>query len=127
MAITLTSDEYDEIRLLISKDIDEDDLSDAQIDGGTVLGAAESYAMRRIPGGTTGLTTAGVKAYRRAVLYRCSWILVPSYPEQVQETVGPWSERYQGDDGGETARDPPSASGGGHSDAGGRGAWYGCE
>ena len=96
MAITLTSDEYDEIRLLIGNDIDEDDLSDAQIDGGTVLGAAESYALRRIPGGTTGLTTAGVKAYRRAVLYRCSWILVPSFPEQVQETVGPWSERYQG-------------------------------
>ena len=31
-----------------------------------------------------------------AVLYRCAWILVPSFPEQVQETVGPLSARYQG-------------------------------
>ena len=49
MAIILVSDEYDEIRLLVSGDIDEDDLKDARINGGTVLGAAESYALRRIP------------------------------------------------------------------------------
>ena len=58
MAITLTSDEYDEIRLLIGGDIDDEDLSDARINGGTVLGAAESYALRRIPGGQNGLSTA---------------------------------------------------------------------
>ena len=96
MAITLASDEYDEIRLLIGNDIDEDDLSDTRIDGGTVLGAAESYALRRIPGGTTGLNTMEVRAYRRAILYRCAWILVPSFPEQTAETVGPLSARYQG-------------------------------
>ena len=96
MAITLTSDEYDEIRLLIGNDIDEEDLSDAQIDGGTVFGAAESYALRRVPGGTTGLNTAETKAYRRAVLYRCAWILVPSYPDQTAETVGPFTARSQG-------------------------------
>ena len=96
MAIILVSDEYDEIRLLVSGDIDEEDLKDARIDGGTVLGAAESYALRRIPGGQNGLNTADLRAYRRAVLYRCAWILVPSFPEQVQETVGPLSARYQG-------------------------------
>ena len=96
MAITLASDEYDEIRLLVGGDIDEDDLSDARINGGTVLGAAESYALRRIPGGQNGLNTVEVRAYRRAVLYRCAWILVPSFPEQTAETVGPLSARYQG-------------------------------
>ena len=55
MAITLVSDEYDEIRLLVGGDIDEEDLSDARINGGTVLGAAESYALRRIPSGQNGL------------------------------------------------------------------------
>ena len=95
MAITLTSDEYDEIRLLIGEDIDEDDLTDAQINGGTVLGAAESYALRRIPGGSTGLNTAETRAYRRAILYRCAWILVPSYPEQIAENAGQLSSRHQ--------------------------------
>ena len=68
MAITLASDEYDEIRLLVGGDIDEEDLSDARINGGTVLGAAESYALRRIPGGQNGLNTADLRAYRRAIL-----------------------------------------------------------
>ena len=41
MAITLASDEYDEIRLLIDGDIDEDDLTDdRQINADTVLGAS---------------------------------------------------------------------------------------
>ena len=96
MAITLTSDEYDEIRLLIGGDIDDEDLSDARINGGTVLGAAESYALRRIPGGQNGLSTAEMKAYRRAILYRCAWILVPSFPEQIAEAAGQLSARYQG-------------------------------
>ena len=96
MAIALVSDEYDEIRLLVGGDIDEDDLSDARINGGTVLGAAESYALRRIPGGQNGLSTADLRAYRRAILYRCAWILVPSFPEQTAETAGPLSARYQG-------------------------------
>ena len=96
MAITLASDEYDEIRLQIGGDIDEEDLPDARINGGTVIGAAESYALRRIPGGQNGLSTTDLRAYRRAILYRCAWILVPSFPEQVQETVGPLSARYQG-------------------------------
>ena len=96
MAIILVSDEYDEIRLLVSGDIDEDDLKDARINGGTVLGAAESFVLRRIPGGQNGLNTADLRAYRRAILYRCAWNLVPSFPEQVQETVGPLSARYQG-------------------------------
>ena len=80
MAITLVSDEYDEIRLLVGGDIDEEDLSDARINGGTVLGAAESYALRRIPSGQNGLNTADLRAYRRAILYRCAWILVPFFP-----------------------------------------------
>ena len=96
MAITLASDEYDEIRLLVGGDIDEEDLSDARINGGTVLGAAESYALRRIPGGQNGLNTADLRAYRRAILYRCAWILVPSFPEQIQDTAGPLSVRHQG-------------------------------
>ena len=96
MAITLASDEYDEIRLLIGGDIDEEDLSDARINGGTVLGAAESYALRRIPSGQNGLNTADLRAYRRAILYRCAWILVPSFPEQIQDTAGPLSVRHQG-------------------------------
>ena len=96
MAITLASDEYDEIRLLVGGDIDEEDLSDARINGGTVLGAAESYALRRIPSGQNGLNTADLRAYRRAILYRCAWILVPSFPEQIQDTAGPLSVRHQG-------------------------------
>ena len=96
MAITLTSDEYDEIRLLIGGDIDDEDLKDTQINGITVIGAAESYALRRIPGGMNGLNTTEMRAYRRAILYRCAWILVPSFPEQIQETAGPLSARYQG-------------------------------
>ena len=95
MAITLASDEYDEIRLLVGGDIDEEDLSDARINGGTVLGAAESYALRRIPSGQNGLNTADLRAYRRAILYRCAWILVPSFPEQIQDTAGPLSVRHQ--------------------------------
>ena len=50
MAVTLASDEYDEIRLLIGGDIDDEDLKDSQIDGGTVLGAAESFVLRRDTG-----------------------------------------------------------------------------
>ena len=95
MAITLTSDEYDEIRLQIGGDIDDEDLPDRRIDGGTVLGAAESYVMRRIPGGQNGLSAPEVRAYRRAILYRCAWILAPSFPEQVAETAGPLSVRHQ--------------------------------
>ena len=68
MAITLVSDEYDEIRLLVGGDIDEEDLSDARINSGTVLGAAESYALRRIPSGQNGLNTGDLRAYRRAIL-----------------------------------------------------------
>ena len=64
--------------------------------GERVLGAAESYVLRRIPGGQNGLSTADTRAYRRAILYRCAWILTPSFPDQVQETVGPLSARYQG-------------------------------
>ena len=30
-----------------------------------------------------------------AVLYRCAWILVPSFPEQIQDTAGPLSVRHQ--------------------------------
>ena len=78
------------------EDIDEEDLSDARINGGTVLGAAESYALRRIPSGQNGLNTADLRAYRRAILYRCAWILVPSFPEQIQDTAGPLSVRHQG-------------------------------
>ena len=53
MAMTLASDEYDEVRLLIGSDIDEDDLPDRQIDAGTrVLGAAESYVLSTDTGGT---------------------------------------------------------------------------
>ena len=33
--------------------------------------------------------------YRRAVLYRCAWNLMPSFPEQIAETVGPLSVRHQ--------------------------------
>ena len=110
MAITLASDEYDEIRLLIGGDIDEEDLKDTQINGITAIGAAESYLLRRIPGGQAGLTTPEMRAYRRAILYRCAWILVPSFPEQVQETVGPVVSSLPRDDSGETARDPPSAT-----------------
>ena len=95
MAITLTSTEYDEIRLLIDGDIDNDDLTDAQIDGGTMLGAAESFVLRRIPGGQNGLNTAETRAYRRAILYRCAWNLVPSFPQQTAETVGQLSARHQ--------------------------------
>lgn len=95
MAITLTSDEYDQIRLLISGDIDEEDLPDSRIDGEMVLGAAESYALRRVPSGQTGLSAPNTRAYRRAVLYRCAWILVPSFPEKIQETEGPFSVRHQ--------------------------------
>ena len=96
MAITLASDEYDEIRLSIGGDIDEDDLEDAQIDADTVLGAAESYVQARIPGGQTGLSAPEVRAYRRAVKYRCAWILAPSYPQQIAETAGQLSSRHQG-------------------------------
>ena len=96
MAMTLANNEYDEIRLLVGGDIDEEDLSDARINGGTVLGAAESYALRRIPSGQNGLNTADLRAYRRAILYRCAWILVPSFPEQIQDTAGPLSVRHQG-------------------------------
>ena len=96
MAVTLASDEYDEIRLLIVGDIDDEDLKDSQIDGGTVLGAAESFVLRRIPGGVAGLNTLETRAYRRAILYRCAWILVPSFPEQTAETAGPLSVRHQG-------------------------------
>ena len=76
MAIALVSDEYDEIRLLVGGDIDEDDLSDARINGGTVLGAAESYALRRIPGGQNGLTATARSTCLSAgwCLYRCAWI-----------------------------------------------------
>ena len=96
MAITLTGGEHDEIRLLISSNIDEEDLDDAEIDADTVLGAAEGYVLRFIPNGTTGLNTAETKAYRRIVKYRCAWLLVPSFPEQTAETEGPFSARYQG-------------------------------
>ena len=96
MAITLASDEYDEVRLLIGGDIDEDDLPDRQIDADTVLGAAESYVLQRIPGGQTGLSAPEVRAYRRAVKYRCAWILAPSYPQQIAETAGQLSARHQG-------------------------------
>ena len=96
MAMTFTSSECDEIRLLIGGGVDDEDLPDARINGGTVLGAAESYVLRRIPSGQNGLTTAEVKAYRRAVLYRYAWILVPSFPEQIQDTAGPLSVRHQG-------------------------------
>ena len=95
MAMTLTSNEYDQIRLLIGGDIDDEDLPDSRIDGEMVLGAAESYALRRVPGGQTGLSAPNTRAYRRAVLYRCAWILVPSFPEQIQETAGPLSARHQ--------------------------------
>ena len=84
------------MRFLIGGDIDEEDLKDTQINGITAIGAAESYLLRRIPGGQAGLTTPEMRAYRGAILYRCAWILVPSFPEQVQETVGPLSARYQG-------------------------------
>ena len=55
--MTLASDEYDEIRLMIGGDIDEDDLPDRRIDAGTVLGAAESFVLARILawGGMNGL------------------------------------------------------------------------
>ena len=33
--------------------------------------------------------------YRRAVLYRCAWNLVPSFLEQIAETVGPLSVPHQ--------------------------------
>ena len=95
MAVTLASDEYDEIRLLIVGDIDDEDLKDSQIDGGTVLGAAESFVLRRIPGGVAGLNTLETRAYRRAILYRCAWILVPSFPQQTAETAGQLSARHQ--------------------------------
>ena len=96
MAMTLASDEYDEIRLLIGGDIDEDDLPGQRINGGLALGAAESFVLTRIPGGMNGLTAAEGRAYRRAVLYRCAWILVPSYPQQIAETAGQLSSRHQG-------------------------------
>ena len=96
MAITLTSDEYDEIRLLVGGDIDEDDLPDRRINAGTVLGAAESFVLARIPGGMNGLNAAEGRAYRRAVLYRCAWILAPSFPQQIAETAGQLSARHQG-------------------------------
>ena len=97
MAITLASDEYDEIRLQIGGDIDEEDLPDARINGGTVMGRQNRMLLRRIPGGQNGLsTTPEIRAYRRAILYRCAWILTPSFPEQTAETVGPLSARYQG-------------------------------
>ena len=90
MAITLTSDEYDEIRLLIGGDIDEDDLTrPAQINSDTVLGAAESFALRRISGGSTRLNAAETRAYRRAVRYRCAWILLHRHIlQQIAETAG---------------------------------------
>ena len=127
MAMTFTSSECDEIRLLIGGGVDDEDLPDARINGGTVLGAAESYALRRIPSGQNGLTTAEVKAYRRAVLYRYAWILVPSFPEQIQDTAGTVIGAAPGDIGGETARDSPSASGRRDSEVSGRGAWCGLE
>ena len=95
MAITLLANEYNEIRLAIDRDIDEDDLTDAEIDANTVLGAAESYVMQRIPRGQNGLNTAETRAYRRAVLYRCAWNLVPSFPQQIAETAGQLSARHQ--------------------------------
>ena len=95
MAMTLTSDEYDEVRLQIGGDIDEEDLPDARIDGETVLGAAESYVLRRIPGGQNGLSAPEVRAYRRVVKNRCAWSLVPSFPEKIQEAEGPFSVRHQ--------------------------------
>ena len=96
MAMTLASDEYDEIRLMIGGDIDEDDLPDRRIDAGTVLGAAESFVLARIPGGMNGLNAAEGRAYRRAILYRCAWILAPSFPQQIAETAGQLSARHQG-------------------------------
>ena len=96
MAITLTADEYDEIRLLVGNDIDDDELTDDQIDGETVLGAAERYMLTRVPNGESGLDTQGLAAYRSGVMIRCAIILVPSYPEQIQETTGQISSRYQG-------------------------------
>ena len=96
MAMTLASDEYDEIRLLIGSDIDEDDLPDRRIDSDTALGAGESFVLTRIPGGQAGLSAREVRAYRRAVKYRCAWILAPSYPQQIAETAGQLSSRHQG-------------------------------
>ena len=53
----------------IGGDIDEEDLSDARINGGTVIGAAESYALRRIPGGQAWAEhPRDLRAYRRAIL-----------------------------------------------------------
>lgn len=95
MAMTLTSDEHDDIRLQIGGDIDEEDLPDRRIDSEGVLGAAESYVLRRIPGGQNGLSAPNTRAYRRAVTKRCAWILVPSFPEKIQEAEGPFSVRHQ--------------------------------
>ena len=95
MAMTLTGDEHDDVRLKIGGDIDKEDLPDQRINSEGVLGAAESYVLRRIPGGQNGLSAPEVRAYRRAVRNRCAWILVPSFPEQIQETAGPLSARHQ--------------------------------
>ena len=96
MAIVLTDAEYDEVRVLVGGNVDAVDLTDAQIGASTVLGAAESYVIGWIPGGMAGLNAAAQRGFRRAVLYRCAWILVPSFPEQVAEQAGQLSARYQG-------------------------------
>lgn len=96
MAITLTSGEHDEIRLLINGKLTAEKLTDAEIDADTVLGAAEGYVLRFIPNGTTGLNTAETRSYRRTVKYRCAWILSPSFPEQTAEAAGDFSTRHQG-------------------------------
>ena len=69
---------------------------DTRIDADTVLGAAESYVLAWIPGGQAGLSAPEVRAYRRAVKYRCAWILAPSFPQQIAETAGQLSSRHQG-------------------------------
>lgn len=95
MATKFVPAEYDEIRLLIDRDLDDDDLTDDAIASETVLGAAESFVMEYIPGGTTGLNAKETRTYRRAVMYRCVWILTPSFPQQTAENVGQLSVRHQ--------------------------------
>ena len=96
MAFTLTSGEHDQIRLMISSDIDDDDLTDAEIESDTVLGAAESYVNALLTVSPSTLGAEATRAYRRMVKTRCAWLLVPSFADQIAETEGPLSARYEG-------------------------------
>ena len=92
---TLNAEDFDEIRSLIDYELTADNLPDAVIARDVFAGEAVDWVIGQlVTTGVTPRTPQNILRHKRAAIYQCAGLIVPSVPQLVSESVGQLREQF---------------------------------